>query len=77
MNNAINDMTYSHGTVVAGTAGYEDQSPASSDHPDVVLQTSQHHCKDTDNVRSRIWSTVQHQARARSGIWTTVQHQAD
>ena len=56
------DMTYSHGTVVAGATGYEDQSPAASDPPDVVLQTSQHHCKDTDNVSSGIWTTVQHQA---------------
>ena len=53
--NAINDMMYSHGTVVAGATGYEDESPAASDHPDVVLQTSQHHCKDTDNVSSGIW----------------------
>ena len=54
LNNAINDMMYSHGTVVAGATGYEDQSPAASDHPDVVLQTSQHHCKDTDNVSAGI-----------------------
>ena len=39
LNNAINDMTHSHGTVVAGATGYEDESPAASDHPDVVLQT--------------------------------------
>ena len=55
LNNAINDMMYSHGTVVAGATGYEDESPAASDHPDVVLQTSQHDCKDTDNVSSGIW----------------------
>ena len=49
------DVTYSHGTVVAGAAGYEDESPAASDHLDVVLQTSQHHCRNMFDVSSGIW----------------------
>ena len=41
----VSDITYSHATVVAGATCYEDEPPTPSDHSDVVLQTSQHHCR--------------------------------
>ena len=41
----VSSITYSHATVVAGATCYEDEPPTPSDHSDVVLQTSQHHCR--------------------------------
>ena len=54
------DVTYSHGAVVAGAAGYEDESPTASDHLDVVFQTSQHHCRNIFSVSSGIYGRCFH-----------------